>query len=145
MINAFILAPRPTCISRFLGRFFLPPSYRPSSVAFVVAAPLIYTCSPPPFLACNAIHLDVSHTHPLPSSAARSASRYAFLRLPLYTTPFSPRLPSSACTQVPVRSWGFACRRSLRVSVSRLPPHVLLHLPSSSWHIWYLVCGYFLY
>ena len=82
--------------------FCFPPSYRPASVAVVFVAPLIYTRSPPPFLACNAVHLDVDQTYPLPVSAARSAPRTAYLRLPSYTALFAPLLPPLDCIQVPV-------------------------------------------
>ena len=71
-----------------------PPSYRPPSVSFVISVPLIYTRSPPPFLARNVVQLDVAHTHPPPASAARSAPCAAYLRLPSnpasFTPPFRP-------------------------------------------------------
>ena len=56
--------------------------YRPPSVVVVVVAPLIYTRSPPPFLARNAIHLDVAHTHPRqpPPLVLRSAPRACVCR-----------------------------------------------------------------
>ena len=84
--------------------FCLPPSYRPPSVVVVFVAPLIYTLSSPPLLARNAVHLDISHTHPPPVSAARSAPRAACLRLPSYPVSLSPLFPPLACTQVPVVS-----------------------------------------
>ena len=41
-------------------------------------------------------------------------------------------MTTSACTQVPVGPWVFAYRGSLHISVSLLPPRVLIQFPSSS-------------
>ena len=119
MINTLIIAPCTIRLSRFLDRFF--PSYCPPSVAIVAVAPFIYTRSPPPFLAQNAIHMDVAHTHPPPAFAARSAPRSACLCLTLYPASFAPfPLLPSACVQVAVGPWGLPDRNLCLPCV--LPP-----------------------
>ena len=83
-------------------------------------------------------HGRIQHPPP-PASAARSAPSAACLRLPLCPALITPLLPPSSCTQVPVGPWGFAFRRSLRISVSRLFPCVLIRFPSS-YGLWSSEC-----
>ena len=101
----------------------------------VVSTHLIYTRSPPHFLAWNAVHLDVYHTHPPPDSAALSAPRAACLRMPSCPASFTPLLPSSACTHIPVAPWGFDRHGSICASVSRLPPCGSAPLPIIFWFL----------
>ena len=140
VIPTLIIAPRPTWLSHFLDsfRFVTSPSCQPPSSEIVVVEPLSYTCSPPPFLDRNAFHLYAAHTNPPTASAARSSPRAARLHLPLYPELFNPLFPLSSCTQVSVVPWGFARCGSLRTSLFRLPPCVLLRFLSSSgtWFLW---------
>ena len=56
----------------------------------VVVAPLSYTYSPPPLLAQNTVHLNVTHPPPPPASAAHSEPYAACLCLPSYPAAFAP-------------------------------------------------------
>ena len=96
------------------------------SVAVYRRSPLVFTQSSPPLPVRSAKHLDVAHTHHPPASAARPCDpRRMTESATVYHDGVLPPLSPSACTQVPVSSWGF---HPLRV-----PPRIFVPaLPSPS-------------
>ena len=120
LITTFTLAPRPTCLRQFLDHLISPLLPPPISSGCRRSTSQLHPL-PTSFPGTDR-RLPGRHPHPptQPAFAARSAPCTACLHPPL------------AFTQVHVDPWGFACRRSLRASMSCLPPRVMFRFPSSS-------------
>ena len=121
---------------------FPPPSYRPPIIIPSSSQHLSVTTSS--HLLSRRVALS-TWTSPTPATRHLtplvSAPRAVFIYLLLFPRPLSPPLPPSACTQVPVRPWGFSHHRSIRASVTlTLPPCVLHSFSeySGSWSLFLL-------
>ena len=142
LLTNFIYPVRPTCLSRFMGHTISSSSYRPPISRIQHRVTTLFISPTPHILSRHG----KSSTWTLPPPSTRrpltlvSAPLVVCLLLPLCPASVRPPLPPSACSQVPVGTWGVFFRWSLRLLCvpASLPSRMILPLLSSS-GVWFLL------